>query len=218
MELAFNREREERLERIVLRERCLALPERELQTVVPPHAHPGAACSGDIGGRAGHEQRARWLDAQPVKGEPVWLGPWLVSACGFGCYDRVEVDAYASSCALPELFRAVGPTPIRTLSLNRPRTSGASGHGPSRSPIPRSRSAARVGGTPASRAACATVSTNGRYGPAEYASRLHSSRHLAPFAALPATSRHRGCESNSAVNRSKRTASYTGSTRLFRGR
>jgi len=28
MKVAFNREREERLERIVLRERCLALPER----------------------------------------------------------------------------------------------------------------------------------------------------------------------------------------------
>jgi hypothetical protein len=28
MEVAFNREREERLERIVLRQRCLALPER----------------------------------------------------------------------------------------------------------------------------------------------------------------------------------------------
>jgi hypothetical protein len=75
---------------------------------VPTHAHAGAACSGDIGGRAGHEQRARWLDAQPVKGEPVWLGPRLVSARGFGCRDRVEVDAYTSSCALPELFGAVG--------------------------------------------------------------------------------------------------------------
>src|SRR5919198_5109932 len=80
-EAASNRERDERLERIVLRERWLARAERELQTVVPPHVHPGGACSADIAGRAGDEQRARRLDAQSVKGEPVRLGPWLVRAC-----------------------------------------------------------------------------------------------------------------------------------------
>jgi hypothetical protein len=74
-------------------------------TFVSSRSGPGAR---DIAGRASNEQRARWLDAELVKGEPVWLGPWLVSACGFGCYDRVEVDAYASSCALPELSEQFG--------------------------------------------------------------------------------------------------------------
>src|SRR5881227_4071408 len=101
-------EREQRLERVELRERRLALPERKLQTVVPPHVHPGAARARDIARRAGHEQCARRLDAQPLEGEPVWLGPGLVRACGLGCDDRVEGDADASGCALPELFGAVG--------------------------------------------------------------------------------------------------------------
>jgi hypothetical protein len=34
--------------------------------------------------------------------------PWLVSPCRFGRYHSVEVDAYASSCTLAELFGAVG--------------------------------------------------------------------------------------------------------------
>src|SRR5215208_13354 len=104
---AFDHEREERLERVVLRERRLALPERQLKTVVPEHAHPDAACSRDVGGRAGHEQRARWPDAQPLQGEPIRLRAWLVRACGFGRHDRVEVDAYARGCTVPELFGAV---------------------------------------------------------------------------------------------------------------
>src|SRR5215212_10832751 len=104
----FDHEREERLERVVLRQRRLALPEGQLETVVPEHAHPGAACSGDVGGRAGHEQRARRPDAQPVQREPVRLRAWLVTACGFGGHDGVEVDAYARRCTLPELFGAVG--------------------------------------------------------------------------------------------------------------
>src|SRR5207248_935259 len=95
-------------ERVELRERWLTLPERKLQTVVPPHVRPGAARSRDIARRAGHEQRARRLDAQPLEGEAVWLGPGLVRACGFGSHDRVEGDADASGCALPELFGAVG--------------------------------------------------------------------------------------------------------------
>src|SRR5437763_15120800 len=101
-------EREQRLERVELRERRLALPERKLQTVVPPHVHPGAARARDIARRAGHEQCARRLDAQPLAGEPIRLGPWLVRACGFGCDDRVEGNADASSRTLPEFFGAVG--------------------------------------------------------------------------------------------------------------
>jgi hypothetical protein len=136
------------------------------------------------------------------------LGLYAPAASAVTTVSKWTPTRAAARC--PSSSEQLVTTPIRTHSLSRLRTSGASGHGPSRSPSPRSRSGARVGGTPASRAASATVSTNGRYGPVEYATRLLSSRQLAPTAASPATSRHSGSESRSAVKRSKRTASYSG--------
>src|SRR5204862_3067357 len=117
----------------------------------------------------------------------------------------------------PSSSEQLVPTPIRTRALRRLSTAGASGQGRSCSPIPRSRSAARAGGTPASCAASSTVSTNGQYCPAEYARRLDSSRHLLPAVSSPATSLHSGWESISAVKRSKRTASYRGAGEGSRG-
>jgi hypothetical protein len=84
------------------------LAEREPATVVPARVHAGSRRSRDVAGRAGHEQRARRPDPQSLERQAVRLGPGLVRAGGLGGHDRVEADAEARSCALPELFGAGG--------------------------------------------------------------------------------------------------------------
>src|SRR3954468_13401975 len=112
----------------------------------------------------------------------------------------------ATSC--PSSSEQLVTTPIRACSLRRRSTPGASGQGSSRSGIPRRRSEALSDGTPATRAASATVSTNGRYEPPEQATRLDSSRQRVPRSSPPATSLQSGPESRSAEKRSNRTAPY----------
>jgi hypothetical protein len=101
---------------------------------------PGAACSGDVARRepATNSARAGWT-LSLSKGKVVW--PWLVRPRLRRlrpCRSGRRREKLRVARALQQLVT----TPILSLSRKRLRTSGTSGHGPSSSPIPRSRSGA----------------------------------------------------------------------------
>jgi hypothetical protein len=152
----------------VLRERCFVLAERWLQTVVPPSGHPGAGAPViSLGEPATKSARDGWtpnLSSASLYGSGLRL--YVPAASAVATVSKWTPTRAAARC--PSSSEQLVTTPIGTLSLNPLRTSGASGHGRSCSPIPRSRSAARVGGTPTSRAACATVLTNDSDWKADY--------------------------------------------------